>query len=221
MKNFTHIFRLLLASCACLIVTTSWSKTEVNVQTAGTLSSLISTSEKELKVTGFINGSDIKFIRQLISSGKAKAQPKPTNLIPAPVAYSVRPGSISSKDMASLHEKVRISEKALLRRLGGRKLTDWQLKSAYWIELGKKGAKIVAADEEGVFYARQTLKMMACLDSSLTCCTILDWPRFRYRGVMLDESRHFQGKDFVMKQLDMMALLKMNRFHFHLILHLE
>ncbi|MBO4549389.1 MAG: M60 family metallopeptidase, partial [Bacteroidaceae bacterium] len=42
----------------------------MNVQTAGTLSSLISTSDKELKVTGFINGSDIKFIRQLINSGK-------------------------------------------------------------------------------------------------------------------------------------------------------
>ena len=70
MITFTQIFRLLLASCVCLIVTTGWSKTEVNVQRAGTLSSLISTSEKELKVTGFINGTDIKFIRQLISSGK-------------------------------------------------------------------------------------------------------------------------------------------------------
>ena len=154
----------------------------------------------------------------------AQAQALPTNLIPAPAEYSVRPGSISSKEMAGLHEKVRISEKALLRRLEGRKLEDWQLKSAYLLELGKKGVnqrstqvKIVAADEEGVFYARQTLKMMASLDSSLTCCTILDWPRFRYRGVMLDESRHFQGKAFVMKQLEMMALLKMNRFHFHLV----
>ena len=147
----------------------------------------------------------------------SKAQAQPTNLIPAPVAYSVCPGSISTKDVSSLCEKVRISQKAILRRLKGRKLADWQLKSAYWIEVGKKGVKIEAADEEGVFYARQTLRMMASLDSSLTCCTILDWPRFRYRGVMLDESRHFQGKDFVLKQLEMMALLKMNHFHFHLV----
>ena len=70
MKNFTQIFRLLLASCACLIVTNGWSKTEVNVQTAGTLSSLISTSEKELKVTGFINGSDIKPGNIYIKNGK-------------------------------------------------------------------------------------------------------------------------------------------------------
>ena len=152
-----------------------------------------------------------------LACGVMNTKAQPTNLIPAPVEYSVRSGSISSKDMASLHEKVRISEKALLRRLEGRKLADWQLKSAYWLELGKKSVKIEAADEEGVFYARQTLRMMASLDSSLTCCTILDWPRFRYRGVMLDESRHFQGKDFVKKQLEMMALLKMNRFHFHLV----
>ncbi len=70
MKSFTQIFRLILMSCACLIATTGWSKTEVHVETAGTLSSLISTSENELKVTGFINGTDIKFIRQLINSGK-------------------------------------------------------------------------------------------------------------------------------------------------------
>ena len=151
-----------------------------------------------------------------LAFGSLNAQPQPTNLIPAPAVYSVRSGSVSRK-IAGSGEKVRISEKALLRHLEGRKLADWQLKSAYLLELGKKGAKIVAADEEGVFDARQTLKMMASLDNSLTCCTILDWPRFRYRGVMLDESRHFQGKDFVKKQLEMMALLKMNRFHFHLV----
>ena len=70
MKGFTQIFRLLLASCACLIVTTGWSKTEVNVQTAGTLSSLISTSEKELKVTGVINGTDLKPGNIYIKNGK-------------------------------------------------------------------------------------------------------------------------------------------------------
>ena len=147
----------------------------------------------------------------------AQAQPQTTSLIPAPVAYSVHSGSIPANKVVSLHQKVRISEKTLLRRLEGKKLADWQLKSAYWLEVGKKGVKIEAADEEGVFYARQTLKMMASLDNSISCCTILDWPRFRYRGVMLDESRHFQGKDFVLKQLEMMSLLKMNRFHFHLV----
>ena len=145
------------------------------------------------------------------------AQTLPTNLIPMPVEYSVRSGCVAPDEMAGLHERVRISEKALRRRLKGRNLADWQLRSAYWLELGRRRVRIVAADEEGVFYARQTLRMMVSVDSLLTCCTILDWPRFRYRGVMLDESRHFQGKEFLLKQLEMMARLKMNRFHFHLV----
>ena len=149
------------------------------------------------------------------NEGAGGAQPK--DIIPAPVEYAVQPGSIRSDELARMPEKVRISEGAVRRRLKGRGLADWQIKSAYWLEVGKKRVTIEAADPEGVFYARQSLKMLASLDSSVVCCTILDWPRFRHRGIMLDESRNFQGKDFVMKQLDMMALLKMNRFHFHLV----
>lgn len=144
-------------------------------------------------------------------------QPKPADLIPAPVELTVSSGSVCSNKLASLPQKVKISEKALLDRLNGQKLTDWQLKSAYWMEIGKRKVKIEAAHEEGVFYAQQSLKMMAALDSAVSCCTILDWPRFQYRGVMLDESRHYQGKEFLLKQLEMMALLKLNRFHFHLV----
>ena len=140
---------------------------------------------------------------------------QPKDIIPAPVEYTVSPGCIRADVLTQLPEKVHISGKALRRRLRGRELADWQLKSAYWLEVGKKGVKIEAADPEGVFYARQTLRMLASQDSTLALCTILDWPRFRYRGILLDESRHIQGKDFVKKQLEMMALLKMNRFHFH------
>lgn len=147
----------------------------------------------------------------------AQTQPGPVDLIPVPVELTAGTGSISSDDLTDLPEKVKISEKALLKRLEGQKLTDWQLKSAYWMEVGKKGVKIEAADEQGVFYARQSLKMLASLNDTVACCTILDWPRFRHRGVMLDESRHYQGKEFLLKQLEMMALLKMNVFHFHLV----
>jgi len=142
---------------------------------------------------------------------------QPGDIIPAPVEYALTSGSVESAKVAQLPQKVKISEKALNKRLNGRELTDWQLKGAYWLEVGKKAVKIEAADEEGVFYARQSLKMLAALDSTVTCCTILDWPRFQYRGLMLDVSRNFQDKEFVKKQLDMMALLKMNRFHFHLV----
>ena len=142
---------------------------------------------------------------------------EPADLIPAPVEITVTPGSISSEGLASLPVKEKISEKALLRHLEGQELTEWQIKSAYWMEITPKCVKIVAADEQGAYYARQSVKMMATINDTVACCTVLDWPRFQHRGFMLDESRHYQGKEFVYKQLEMMALLKLNCFHFHLV----
>ena len=69
-NNIKGIMKLLLAAISCFVSSTLWSKTEVNVETAGTLSSLLTTTEKELKVTGFINGTDIKYIRSLVTAGK-------------------------------------------------------------------------------------------------------------------------------------------------------
>ena len=95
---------------------------------------------------------------------------EPAGLIPAPVEMIVNPGSISSNDLAKLPKKVKVSEKALLRRLEGQSLTDWQLKSAYWMEVEPKTVKIEAADQQGVYYARQSLKMMEALNSTVACC---------------------------------------------------
>ena len=154
-----------------------------------------------------------------LSYGCKDVQPlyEPADLIPAPVEMTVTPGSISSEGLASLPVKEKISEKALLRYLEGQELTHWQIKSAYWMEITPKCVKIVAADEQGAYYARQSVKMMATINDTVACCTVLDWPRFQHRGFMLDESRHYQGKEFVYKQLEMMALLKLNCFHFHLV----
>jgi hypothetical protein len=50
----------------------------------------------------------------------------------------------------------------------------------------------------------------------LKCPQVFDAPRFIWRGVLLDVGRHFFSVPFVMKLLDLMALYKMNRFHWHL-----
>ena len=70
MKNYSKFFRLTLAAMICLFSSSVFAVTEINVETAGTLSTLLSTTDKELKVTGFINGTDIKYIRSLVTSGK-------------------------------------------------------------------------------------------------------------------------------------------------------
>ena len=69
-RNFYTIsFRLLLAAIVCFTSKSLWAVTEVNVETAGTLSTLLASTDKELKVTGVINGTDIKYIRSLVTAG--------------------------------------------------------------------------------------------------------------------------------------------------------
>ena len=68
-NSFKGIVKLLLAAFIFCGPFCSWADSEVNVEQAGTLASLLPTSDKKLKVTGFINGTDIKYIRQLITAG--------------------------------------------------------------------------------------------------------------------------------------------------------
>lgn len=87
----------------------------------------------------------------------------------------------------------------------------------YEIDLGPSGIKVRAGSEAGAFYARQTLlQMEAAYGAGLPCCSIKDAPRYGWRGLMLDESRHFFGMAYVKKLLDIMAYYKMNVFHWHL-----
>lgn len=73
---------------------------------------------------------------------------------------------------------------------------------------------------EGMHYALQTLKQLLPYNDSkmynLPCLYILDYPRYDYRGMHLDVSRHFFSKDFVKKYIDYIAMYKMNYFHWHL-----
>ena len=68
-KIYTKCLRLLLSVVCGLLSANLWAVTEINVETAGTLSSLLTSTDKELKVTGVINGSDIKYMRQLVVAG--------------------------------------------------------------------------------------------------------------------------------------------------------
>ena len=88
----------------------------------------------------------------------------------------------------------------------------------YEMTITKRGVKILASDEAGFFYARQTLDQMTRWGrvKELQCCRILDTPRFPYRGLHVDVSRHFRSIDFLKKQIDAMAMFKMNRMHIHL-----
>ena len=86
----------------------------------------------------------------------------------------------------------------------------------YVLTSTKKGVEVQAKTGAGLFYGVQTLLQMAAEGNKVAFGTITDEPRFEYRGMMLDVSRHFFGLDFVKKQIDAMAYYKLNRLHIHL-----
>jgi len=72
----------------------------------------------------------------------------------------------------------------------------------------------------GLFYGIQTLIQLMPAEGGATiqlpCVQIEDYPRFGYRGLMLDVCRHFFSVEFVKKYIDLMAAYKLNNFHWHL-----
>ncbi|MCF7849746.1 MAG: beta-N-acetylhexosaminidase [Kiritimatiellales bacterium] len=88
----------------------------------------------------------------------------------------------------------------------------------YALEVGESGIRIDAENETGAFHALQTLKQLVLFadGGKIPCVKIEDKPRYGWRGVMVDEARHFFGKEKIKQLLDSMALYKLNRFHWHL-----
>jgi len=93
---------------------------------------------------------------------------------------------------------------------------------AYSLHINKNQVTISAGTLQGMFYGLQTLRQLFLFGQNdyntftLPVLEINDSPRFAWRGIMLDESRHFFGKEKVKEILDLMALHKLNIFHWHL-----
>ena len=91
----------------------------------------------------------------------------------------------------------------------------------YVLTVNKKGITIAGESAAGIFYGIQTLRKSLFADSIvysqiLPAVRITDAPRFSWRGMHLDCSRHFWSVDFVKKFIDLLALHNMNVFHWHL-----
>jgi hexosaminidase len=96
---------------------------------------------------------------------------------------------------------------------------------AYTLESNAQQILIKASTDAGAFYAVQTLIQLLPFELEkpvnthpihLPAVTIKDQPRFSYRGMHLDVSRHLFDVEFIKKYIDAMAMLKMNSFHWHL-----
>ena len=97
----------------------------------------------------------------------------------------------------------------------------------YRLIVSSETIQVTAAKKAGIFYGLVTIKQLlpeAIYSSDkvkdipwrLPCVKITDYPRFQWRGMHLDVCRHFMPKEFVKKYIDLLALHKMNVFHWHL-----
>ncbi|MDD3737333.1 MAG: glycoside hydrolase family 20 protein [Bacteroidales bacterium] len=105
--------------------------------------------------------------------------------------------------------------------------TTWK-KEEYLLEVRRKSITLTAGTAEGLFRGTQTLMQLLppeiCSDDPagnvkwrIPCVRITDYPRFGWRGMHLDVSRHFFDKEFVKKYIDILAMHKINVFHWHLV----
>ncbi len=95
---------------------------------------------------------------------------------------------------------------------------DFGASEAYSLSIKKNRIEINATTTTGAFYAIQTLLQLTdnANKKEIDCLVINDAPRFPYRGIHVDVSRHFRSVEFMKKQMDAMALFKLNKMHIHL-----
>lgn len=97
----------------------------------------------------------------------------------------------------------------------------------YLLDITSKGIDIQAKTPQGLFYGMQTVMQLLPAEAeshipvkniawNVPAVTVKDEPRFKYRGMHLDVCRHFVDVDFIKKQLDILAMFKINKFHWHL-----
>ena len=87
----------------------------------------------------------------------------------------------------------------------------------YTLLVNRKQIVITGHDGAGLFYGLQSLMQLASAgNNTIPACWIEDHPRFAYRGMHLDVCRHFFSVETIKKWLDILALYKINTFHWHL-----
>lgn len=149
-------------------------------------------------------------------SGCTTSQPgEPVHLIPKPAKMEQGSGYFKiDKDKLLSAGLPGTGETGLISCISDEIMAN-ESPEGYRLEVGSKGITIQAGTDAGFFYARQTL-LQLLTPQGIPYMKIEDKPRFGYRGLHLDVSRHFFPKEFILKMLDVMASYKLNTFHWHL-----
>ena len=165
-------------------------------------------------------------------AGAAAAHPA---LIPLPTAVAWQEGNIPIGADTIVEGRGKASSTAsyIARELGlkqsGRSVSRIRLSlvpaskianpEGYHLHTAGNQIIIEASDPRGLFYGAQTLRQLVTDNSgsrSIPAVDITDAPRFRWRGLLVDEGRHFFGKPTLLKIIDEMAAYKLNRLKLHL-----
>jgi hexosaminidase len=99
-------------------------------------------------------------------------------------------------------------------------LPDWQRAEGYRLSVNASGVELLAPSPHGLFNGIQTLAQLVGPESQdgwrLPACEVKDYPRFQWRGLLLDPARHFLPPDYLKKFIELMAAYKYNRLQLHL-----
>ncbi len=184
----------------------------------------------------------IKLIILAIFSG-VQVNLAQNNIIPKPVSYTALEGSLSMnkalafeapknlqvektiEDFKAFLTKAKMSHASSSNKSIPVKVSlNSKVKAeigdeGYVLELKESGIDISANTEAGIWNAFQSLKQLIPIakeEKVIEACKIIDYPRFKWRGLMLDVSRHFFSVEDVKHYIDQMAAYKYNVFHWHL-----
>lgn len=96
----------------------------------------------------------------------------------------------------------------------------------YRLTVKTHSISVTGVDSDGLFFGMQTLLQLfpAAIECDTVsaaslcapCCKVTDYPEFHFRGLHFDPCRHFESVEFIKKQLDVMAMFKFNKMHWHL-----
>lgn len=145
---------------------------------------------------------------------------KGTFAIPSgPMTYVIKgdPSGVLAQYMQSMPERFAPAGKGVKPQLvieAGKEAAG----EGYSMTVEPKRITVKAQSATGAFYGVQSLLQLMELPGAteIACAKINDTPRFPYRGLHFDVSRHFRSPEFLKKQIDAMALLKLNNMHLHL-----
>lgn len=181
-----------------------------------------------------------------IADARAEHDGRETRLLPTPRSVHERNGSFRWNDrtvimtvpgteqaLAALTRMFGRSLPVIPWRSGTRRRNAVEFRSAspadsigtegYRLQIDPRGIEIVASAPAGFFYAVQTLGQLIPDQNtplsgpiSIPAVDIVDWPRFPYRGFLLDSGRQFHSLPFLERYLDLLARYKINMFHWHL-----